>query len=184
MPTHQTDDLLLAFASREGNATPPSLPSGWTNISAGGDANTSSRLAYKVATSGSETSGTWTNAAALAIHVYRGAAAGDPIGADAASNDSGSSVDYPALTMEDSSGDSWVVLFCGHNWGSSVTPTTLLNAPSSYTNRTNSGNNGGTPHIVGGHDSNTGVSSYGGSNGTMTNGGWDDYMARSVEILD
>jgi hypothetical protein len=174
--THQAGDLILGFASRDGNTTPPTVPGGWTTISSTGDANMSSSLAYKVAASGSETSGTWTNASALTIHVYRGQHASDPIGDDSATADAGgSSVDYPALTLEVSDGTSWVVLFAGHAFGSDAT----LNAPSGHTNRSNSL---GNAHIVGGHDSNGGVASWAGGNGTMTGGGFDDYMARAVEI--
>lgn len=176
--THAAGDLLLAFASREGNATPPDLPAGWTNVVAGGDASVSSRIGYKIAASGSETSGTWTNAQALAVHVYRGQSGITPVGANSSFISAGTSVDYPALSLQVMDGTSWVVAFAGHAWGSTAT----FNAPSGMTNRSNSAVDG--PHCVGGHDTNGGVASWAGGNGTMTGGGSDDYLARSVEIRE
>ena len=71
IPTHDVGDMLLMFAYRTGVTTPPTLPDGWKNLDSGGSGLNGSRVAYKIAASDSETSGTWTNASGLIIHVYR-----------------------------------------------------------------------------------------------------------------
>src|SRR6185312_17100908 len=76
-------------------------------------------------------SGTWTNATALVCHVYRptsGKVIG--IGASASSAQSTNTINYPALTMADSSGASWVAGFVGV---SNLT-NTIATAPSGMTN--------------------------------------------------
>lgn len=73
LPTHQTGDLILAFAFRDGSTTLPTLPSGWTSLRTRTATTVSGRLAYKIAQSASETTGTWTNATACIFVVYRNA---------------------------------------------------------------------------------------------------------------
>jgi len=69
---HEAGDTIIAFAFRDGSTTPPTLPSGWTNLANGG-ANTSSfRLAIRTATNGSTTSGTWTNATSVMFVAFYG----------------------------------------------------------------------------------------------------------------
>jgi len=73
LPTHQADDLIIAFAFRDGSTSAPTQPSGWTTISSPTGANScNARIAYRVATSGSTTTGTWTNATTVVFLVYRG----------------------------------------------------------------------------------------------------------------
>ncbi len=71
MPTHQAGDVLAMVAFRFGNATPPTVPSGWFSRSDFGANNQSISWGFRVAQSASETSGTWTNASALACLVFR-----------------------------------------------------------------------------------------------------------------
>jgi hypothetical protein len=76
MPTHVKGDLIVIVAHRIGSTTLPTVPSGWwvqSNNSGGGTGNQqrATVLAWKVAASNSETSGTWTNASLLACVVYR-----------------------------------------------------------------------------------------------------------------
>lgn len=73
LPAHQAGDFILGFAFRDGSTTNPSVPAGWTTLSAALDGTAcSGSLAWKRATSSSETSGTWTNATGLIVLVYRG----------------------------------------------------------------------------------------------------------------
>jgi len=72
LPTHQAGDLILAFAFRDGSLTLPTQPSGWTSIDSQSANTCSARLAYKIAASGSETTGTWTSATTTIFLVYRG----------------------------------------------------------------------------------------------------------------
>lgn len=70
MPTHSANDLIFAHAWRNSSTTPPTLPSGWINLREVGNSNGSVRLAYKIASSNAESTGTWTNANAVAVAVY------------------------------------------------------------------------------------------------------------------
>jgi hypothetical protein len=109
LSTHQADDLIIIL-SRRANSTPPDLPaSGWTNIHGSGTASTGFRMGFRIATSSSDTSGTWTNAAGLACAVFRGIALADPIGATGGpENGASTSGTMPALTLQVTDGTSWV----------------------------------------------------------------------------
>lgn len=72
LPAHQAGDLILAFAFRDGSTSQATMPSGWTTIATRTTTSAAARTAYKVATSGSETTGTWTNASTVVFLVYRG----------------------------------------------------------------------------------------------------------------
>jgi surface protein len=72
LPAHQAGDLILAFAFRDGSTTLPTQPTGWTSIDTAAANTCSARFAYKVAVSGSETTGTWTSASTTIFLVYRG----------------------------------------------------------------------------------------------------------------
>ncbi len=74
MPAHQAGDFLVCFTTRN-SFNLPSLASGWTNIDTGTATSTSARIAYKVAASSSESTGTWTSANSCTVHVYRGVGA-------------------------------------------------------------------------------------------------------------
>jgi hypothetical protein len=74
MPSHQSGDLLIGFAVR-GGLTIPSIPSGWTTLSLTTTSSHRTVGAYKVASSSSEVSGTWTNGIVLGVVVFRGASA-------------------------------------------------------------------------------------------------------------
>lgn len=172
--THASGDLLLGCACREGSATPPSLPAGWTSIASSASAEqVSSTCGYKVAASGSETSGTWTNAIHTAVAVYRGQHA-SPIGGIATSSGGSATLTYASITMSVGTGSSWVVLLACDSWGGGT-----IDAPSGFTNRTNY-----APNFmnIAFHDTNAGVSSYAGGTAGMTGGGWDNWQTRTIEI--
>lgn len=114
LPTHVTGDLIVIFTFRDGNTTQPTLPAGFTAISNAVGANScSATLGYKVAASGSETSGTWTNAHAIMAVVIGGQNA-SPIGGSGVGGGASVTVTYPTLTMSDASGNSVVLGFSGH----------------------------------------------------------------------
>lgn len=178
MPSHQAGDLLLFFAFRDGSTTAPSLPSGKTNISSGSGSGVARayRLGYLIATGSSETSGTWTSATSLICHVYRPSSGKTiSVGGFAVNSGSSSSVNYPTITMQDSSGSSLVAGFAGatQNNGS------LETAPSGMTNRSLVSD---STDEAAGHDTNGGVSSWSSTNSSV---GWSlDYCSAVVEILD
>lgn len=167
MPSHQAGDLIVVFAYRDGNTTAPSLVSGFTSIDATGANTNSARLAYKIAASGSESTGTWTNATGIVVHVYRGAG----IGNLAVGGGSATTVTYPALTLNENDGSSWVARFAGHRTATNMT----TNTPSGYTQRT------GVATEVQGSDTNGGVSTNP-TSGTQSVNQNSGYRAYTLEI--
>lgn len=96
---HQVGDLLLIFAFRDGSATNPTVPAGWTTITNTLDTTSgSASVGWKIATSSSETSGTWTNATGLIVLAYRGVDNPSPIMTNATSNAVSTTVTYNGLT--------------------------------------------------------------------------------------
>lgn len=100
IPAHQAGDMIIIVAGRYNAAIAPSLPAGWVEIlsdtvSAG--LNLGYRVGYKFATSGSETSGTWTDATRMAVSVYRNAVS---IGNIATSKAATSRITWPALSLD------------------------------------------------------------------------------------
>jgi hypothetical protein len=158
MPAHQAGDLLLAFAYRDGSNLAPSLPAGWSSPDAIGNGVTNTgntqgaRIGFKFATSSSETSGTWTNATGLIIHVYRGVSQRSPIQIiDWVNAASSLAMTYgPLDVLIRNDGTSWVVAFAGHRSQNAAVNT----APSGLTNRTDYSD--ATNHVAG-HDTNGGV---------------------------
>jgi len=126
--THTTGDLILVFAFRDGNTTAPSLPAGFTSIQASGASSCSARMGWKIAASGSETVGTWTNATSVIAAVYRGT---DGVGGSAITGGSSTVLTFPAVTMLVTNGTSWVVGGVGHR----STNVAIETAPSGMTNR-------------------------------------------------
>lgn len=175
-PAHQPGDLIVIFAFNGGATTVPSLPSGWLSVLTKSGTTCSARLGYKIATSTSDASGTWTNADELVCHVYRpssGNTAGIGVSASAASTTN--TVNYPALALVDPSGNSWVAGFAGCN----NTAETIQTAPAGMT---------GESHVTGasyqaaGADTEGGVTSWSSTNATTT-GTATDSVSCTVELL-
>jgi len=169
---HKSGDLMVIFAFRDGSTTPPSLPSGWTNINSAGANICSAQLGWAIATSTSEVSGTWTNASELVVFVFR-TYNGQFIAPGAFATATGSSVtvNYPALTMGVTNGTSWVIGVAGHR-----TATDMEQAPTGMTNRQAVGTE------TSGHDTNGPVASWSSQNVTVNaNSGWMSYV---LEIID
>ena len=169
MPTHQVGDLIIAFVYRDGNTTAPALPSGWTNIDNSGANTNSARLAYKNAVSTAETTGTWTNATGIVIHVYRGTGG---IGASAVGGASSNTVTYPALTLQRTDNTSWTARFAGHRTATNLT----TNTPVGYIART------GVATEARGCDTNGTISSNP-TTGTQAVDATSGYRAYTLEIL-
>ena len=164
VPTHRTGDLIIVQAVDGGLAT-ITVPGDFTEVETG----TWSRCGYKFAASASETSGTWTNAGDLSVVVYRNVRA---IGDTATSVSFGGVVTFPALTLQNSSGRSWVVGALGFI---STLSGDQADAPTGMTSRNTSG---GTGELSAIHDTNGGVTSW--SAQTLDNG---SYRAFTIELL-
>lgn len=70
IPSHQVGDLIIIVANRN-NTTSPTVPSGWVIVNNTGLSGASTSLAWKIAKTTTETSGTWNNASAIHVAVYR-----------------------------------------------------------------------------------------------------------------
>lgn len=109
-----TGDLFVAFAFRDGSTTAPTLATGFTDINSGGANSCSYRTAYRIATADNETIPTFTNATSIQILVFRNFDTGAPIGADASSNGSSTTVTVPTLTKTKPDNRSFMVFAFGH----------------------------------------------------------------------
>jgi len=127
LPAHQAGDLILAFAFRDGSTTLPTQPTGWTQIDSASANTCSARVAYKVAASSSETTGTWTNATTVIFLVYRGVNVDRIANIDTESTGSSTTVTYNANGFWQ--GLSRLVAFAGHR----STNTALGTAPGTLT---------------------------------------------------
>jgi hypothetical protein len=164
MPAHQAGDLIIVQAFRDGSTTLPTAVSGWTQISDGTGTTCCSRVAYKIAASGSEVVGTWTNATSVTVTIYRNAVG---IGGFAAQSGTSGTITYPAITMQRTNGTSWVAAVAGHR---SIN-VALETPPTGMTNRITVVD---ATDEAAAHDTNGGVSSWSstGVTGGGTSSGW------------
>ena len=123
--THAEDDYLIAFAQGSYYGSEIALPDGWTPIRRVLDGSRQTLLAYKVAASSGEESGTWTNASRVICPIYRGVSA---LGNDAYRFSSTSTTYWQSVSM---SVPSWVV---GFIYVTSY-PSGIENPPTGMTNR-------------------------------------------------
>ena len=131
MPTHQAGDILIGFAARNSTTSAPGKPSGWTTVTSSiGSINSASLMvAYKVAASGAETSGTWSNASGLIIAVYRNSSGLSIGNSSSNTNFTTASITYGAYTP--SAATSFVMAFVATASGNvaaiSLPPTGMVN---------------------------------------------------------
>ena len=74
LPAHQAGDLIVILAGRTGSTTLPTVPSGWFylfGLTRSGTPAVCQFVAWKIAASSAETSGTWTDATMLSAVVVR-----------------------------------------------------------------------------------------------------------------
>lgn len=182
LPTHQAGDLLLMAYYRHDSATPAAVPAGWYTKFQNGSSTNSIGIAWKVATSSAETSGTWTNATQLACASYRsdagcyvlpgagaqnnGAAAANINYASVGAATAATTVNF-ALNV-----DAWMVGVCGTRTDDAG-PT----APTGMTNRTSTLSTGELAL----HDSNGPDSTWGSTNVATTS---VDYRTQVLEIWE
>lgn len=176
IPAHQAGDLIVAFAFRDGSTTAPTLPSGqnWSSPSNATRAGTtcSHRTAYKIATSSSEATGTFTNATSLIVVVYRGVDKNQPIGTNTVNSGSSTSIGYAATNPVNLDGSSWLLGFCGHR----STDVTIETAPSGMTNITSVSD---ATDECAAHDTNAGrTTNWSATNASVggTSSGWTSHV--------
>lgn len=121
LPTHAVGDVAVVLAVRQAHGTPPTLPSGWTNISTANRSSAiSSRQGYRVLVSGDTVSGNWVNASHVEVSIYRGVKGTDPIGASGSNANNSTSIDTTDITMESSDGTSFVLVQAAQETGGGV----------------------------------------------------------------
>lgn len=169
---HQSGDLMIIAAWQDGPDPAPAAPGGggWTlKISRTGFSIKNVRIYQKAATSGSETSGTWSNVDSLQCHVYRNASG---IGLFATDSGSDSLVAIPAVALSVTDGSSWLMA-----WAAADGDFVQL-SPSNLTERTDLSPN----YRLQSWDTNAGVSSFTGRTGLGFNGS-DEWRTIAAEIL-
>jgi hypothetical protein len=177
--THAAGDTIIIFAYNDGSSTIPTLPSGWASfISASATALSANRIGYKVATTSSETSGTWTNADGLIAVVYRPDTGNVIVPCFAARNTTTSTtVNYAVIasTFDHTNLSQW---FAGFAYQRSDT-NALETAPTGMTNRSNLV---GTGWELAVHDTNADAASWTSANVTVaTSALWQTVVAQLVE---
>ena len=133
LPAHQSGDVILAYAFRDGSTTLPTLPTDWSTVTTNTGTTYAARFAFKVATSNAEASGTWTDATRVLFLVYRNAntsgldeaARRDTNGATSTSVTYNATTSWPNL--------SWDVVLLGHQ----STDQSATVVPTGITSRTN-----------------------------------------------
>jgi len=164
--THAVNDLITIFAYNNANTTIPTLPSGW--VSQYTIASTTGwRVAYKIAASSGETSGTWTNAEGLIALVHRPTAGNLVLPAlHFTSGGTSTTITYPALpTAQErvNAVDRWLIMLAATRTADSSVET----APTSFTNRSSAL---GATWEIAAHDSNGTLGTYV-SGGSVSAGG-------------
>lgn len=169
--TATAGDLILACGHRDGSATAPTNPAGYTIIDGTGANTNSMRIAYKIA-AGGETSVSMTNATSMGEIMYRGFNSGaNKIGAFVANGSTGATLTFSTLTLKNKTATSWLAACGGSRNATNVNSQTLAG----MTQRT-------AVADFAMFDTNAGVSTWSSTNMSATNGstGWRTYV---VEIL-
>jgi hypothetical protein len=174
LPAHQAGDLIVLFAWNGGSLTIPTVPSGWLiirNWARNPGANRAGVIAYKMAASASETSGTWTNAAMVGVAIYRDDANILALGGDALGTDINSTgFTYQALPVNTNTTAAFGKMRSASGWligigGANVNDQSLETPPSGMTNRLNLA--GASTNEISIHDTNSNVSSWASTNVTL-----------------
>lgn len=162
LPTHASGDVLVALAYRTGFAVAPTVPGTWTTVtgSSGAANNNAAVMAWHLCTSSSESIPTFTNATQVIVVCYRGVHNTVPFGAAAtAGSATANDLQYPALTLTNTSGSSWIL--GGVAIRSGNVAAVVGAAPTGMTNVTTVVDPGGsTLGSAGFHDSNTGKTAW------------------------
>ena len=161
LPAHQAGDLLIVAAANSAG-TVITVPAGWFRLHhRNSDNSRSLMVAYKIATTAAEVSGTWTNANVMCAAVYRDDTNYITIGGMRFNGATSASTLYygPLTATGDTAGlitpNQWVIAvgMTGSNAGAAET------APTGFTNRVSQA--GATVTELAIHDTNATVASVG-----------------------
>jgi hypothetical protein len=170
--------MIYIFAWNDGSATVPSLPAGWSNYQNISSVTGAIRIGFKLATSASETSGTWTNADGLIAVVYRSDAGIVVPGFFSANGGSAStSISYTgiAATNNRENVDQWF-------FGAVVQRIETNAVETAPTGMTNVTNQVGTGFEMAWHDTNADANSFTTAAVTVaTSALWRNYVVQIVE---
>ncbi len=183
-PAHAIGDIIVIFAFRDGSATAPSLGAGYTTIATKAGTSCSHRIGYKIATSTSDASGTWSNASSLTCVVLRSSvyAIGGSlfIGSGFASSaGTTNTLTFPTVTMDHADSTSYVAGFIGHR---SVDQAISTHPPSGMTLITNSELTNATCEVCA-FDTNGTVNSWTSTNVSVT-GTASGWTSETIEIIE
>jgi hypothetical protein len=176
--THQAGDILIAIAYGVTGSVVPSIPSGWSRINSNLASARGSTIAYKIAASASEVSGTWTNAEILGIAGYRDDTNYILPGNSVRNGGSGTSVGYGNLVAPDMPvrANAWVLAMAACQLNS----VTLEGTPTSMTNRLSTAGASTKEIVI--HDTNAVVSTY--AYNTVTVSGSVAWQAYLFDLFD
>ena len=139
LPAHQAGDLIILMAHCATNASPV-VPAGWASPQIRNSSPRGAALAYKIALSSAETSGTWGQTNGLMAVVYRDNANYLVIGGVSQSESASTTVSFAGLAVKNSStnikmrSDSAVIAM--GVWAN-ANNTTMQQSPTGTTNRLN-----------------------------------------------
>ena len=175
--THAAGDTIIIWAFNDGATTIPTLPSGFINVQTVSGSSTAARLAYKIATTSSETSGTWTNADGLIAVVYRTTGQNLlAIGAAVSNVNTNTTVNYTSIgSALDRAVDQWFIGVALQRSDANA----LETAPTGMTNRASLA---GTGWEMAFHDTNANATSWASTNVTVTNSAlWRTFVVQLFE---
>lgn len=152
----QNGDLIIMYAADFTGAAAPTSPAGWTNLFnqqlPPGGTGGGYKVAWRLITSASDTSGTWSSAVVLSCAIYRGQATSQ-VPVVATTGTSGTASSIPSITLGYKGSSSWIADFLG----TSATDSTITNAPSPLITQASSNTGSGGATAV--YDSNGIISS-------------------------
>lgn len=186
MPSHQAGDLLVMWAYRASSATRIVAPAGWWYVTMRANVLQSAILCYKIATSSSEVSGTWTNAEMVEVAVYRDDANYLILGGlNAVSAAATTNVQFPLIAAPSAQVTGLSTMRGGSSWvlgavGVVANNSDIETPPAGMTNRVNLAGAGAIEVSI--HDTNGDVASWPATSHTQSVSA--AYQSAVAEIVD
>lgn len=168
-------DLIIVFSYRDGSASAPPLPAGFTDIRSGTAVSQGYRVGYKWATQGSNSLGSWGQATSIVAAAYRSKPYFEmSIGNSTSATAVSTTVNYPAFTLQNTNGTSWITCMGAHR----AVNTSIETPPAGMVNRISVVD---TTDEMALHDTNGGVETWASTSVPVggTSSGW---MTAMVEI--